>query len=68
MIVSMINLMICIVINTVKTQTLADLNVTKPFQKRPSALFAILSNNFSFKRFIMDILPSNMGCPMALLL
>jgi len=51
--------------NTVRTSALADPNVTKLFQRRVPALSATLSSDFSSRRFITDILPSDMHCPMA---
>jgi len=67
MIISMISLMSRTIMNTTRTLALADPNVIKPFQRRILALSAILSSDFSSRRFIIDILPSGMRCPMALL-
>jgi len=46
------------IMNTARISALADPNIMKSFQKHIPALSPILSNNFLFKRFIMDILPS----------
>jgi len=51
--------------NTARTPALADPNVMKPFQMRAPVLSAILSRDFSSKRFIMEMLPSGMRCPIA---
>jgi len=65
MIVMMISLMRCMIMNTARTSALADPNVIKLFQRRVPALSATLSSDFSSRRFITDILPSDMHCPMA---
>jgi hypothetical protein len=64
MIVSMINLMSGVIMNTARISALADPNVTQHFQRRASALLAILSSDFSSKMFIMDILPFDIYYPM----
>jgi len=52
----MISLMNRTIMNIAKTLTLADPNTTKPFQKCAFAFFAILSSDFSSKRFIIIII------------
>jgi len=52
----MISLMNRMIMNIAKTLALADPNTTKLFQKYASAFFAILSSDFSSKRFIIIII------------
>jgi len=52
-------------VNTARILALADPNVMNTFQIRAHVLFAILSGDFSSKRFIMYMLPYGMCCPIA---
>jgi len=64
-IVSMIKLTSRAIMNTARIPALADPNVMNPFQIRVSALSAILSRDFSSKKFIVEMLPSGV-CVVAL--